>query len=442
MIDRVLEKEFVLARAEAVLDHLRDTSVAKELAVSEGEAGAEAPTLDEVRSAIAEAVRQERLVEAGVEAEQEPFIPTNAALSVLQTVIEERLREEYPDMLRAAPEPADAGGAAATESFIGPAGLLDDAKLLASIAKAVAQRLMRKRHGFVRADPPPSFQLDDDARIVLVGDWGMGNTPARAVSKLIEAELAGAGNRQTHVIHLGDVYYSGDKTEAQRHFLDPWPVKPGDAKRCSWCLNGNHDMYSGGHGYFETILRDDRFRHQRTADGRGISYFRLHNEHWQFLGLDTAWDQHLLTHHGRHGFLQDPQADWVLSCVRAAKGRTVLLTHHQFLSEHHTIEGNLKSKLRPVLQGAGGIDAWFWGHEHICMRFPGRADVRYAACTGHGSIPHRTGGAWSGPGGWEYDDGNRWRWCGYAVLDLQGARIGVRYVDQQGNEHHPESLPA
>ena len=46
-----------------------------------------------------------------------------------------------------------------------------------------------------------------------------------------------------------------------------WPVTAAQARAgvTSWSLNGNHDMYGGGFGYFETLLADPRFVTQRSA---------------------------------------------------------------------------------------------------------------------------------------------------------------------------------
>ena len=94
-------------------------------------------------------------------------------------------------------------------------------------------------------------------------------------------------DREQHVIHLGDVYYSGWPEEYEDHFLPNWPVAPGQEDRYgSRCLNANHDMFSGGH--FDHLLKDERFRRQRSAR-QPTSYFSLENDHWQILGLDSAW---------------------------------------------------------------------------------------------------------------------------------------------------------
>src|SRR2546425_213244 len=80
-----------------------------------------------------------------------------------------------------------------------------------------------------------------------------------------------------------------------------------DGKYFSWCINGNHDMYSGGQAYYDFLLADPRFARQ----GRS-SHFRLYNDNWQILALDTAWDE---------GDLTGDQAKWVSDSLRAAPQR-------------------------------------------------------------------------------------------------------------------------
>src|SRR5207237_885587 len=86
------------------------------------------------------------------------------------------------------------------------------------------------------------------------------------------------------------------REEYERHFLPYWPHAEGDRSLRSWALNGNHDMYSGGHGYFGFLLRDPRF-----AGQQGSSHFRLAGRWWQLLGLDTAYRDHDLAGCIGHG---------------------------------------------------------------------------------------------------------------------------------------------
>ena len=113
-------------------------------------------------------------------------------------------------------------------------------------------------------------------------------------------------------------------------------------------------MYSGGHGYFGTLLADARFARQ----GR-TSFFRLFNNHWQILGLDTAWDD---------DGLKDPQASWVASMVADNPQRTMIMTHRQLFSPYENGDGvkKLKTKIGGLLN-AGKIKAAIRGHEHRCI---------------------------------------------------------------------------
>jgi len=93
-------------------------------------------------------------------------------------------------------------------------------------------------------------------------DWGTGLTE----SDLVMARLT--THNPAYLIHLGDVYYAGTKKEERGpFFLAHWPTTP---EGRSFTLNSNHEMYSGGHGYFNVALADTRFKAQC-----GTSYFRV-----------------------------------------------------------------------------------------------------------------------------------------------------------------------
>lgn len=316
------------------------------------------------------------------------------------------------------------------------------------IPAALLERAGRGRFPFTQDREPPAVEMAEDALVVLVSDWATGASAALDVATAIRAELDEAGDREAHVVHLGDVYYSGTEWEARERLLKPWPVRPEEAgpKRRSWCVNGNHDMYSGGWGYYDEILRDPRFEHQQI-DGEPVSYFRVFNNHWQLLGLDTAWEDHLLTHQGHDGFLADPQADWIERCMEEDPRRgTVLMSHHQLFSRHGRVRGNLATKLARVMRDRT-IDAWFWGHEHRCMTFASVTHLSYAACIGHGAMPQPAGDTNAEEGEWEYDDarkdvdGDRWRLCGFAVLDFAGPELTARYVNERGETKLEEQVP-
>ncbi len=96
---------------------------------------------------------------------------------------------------------------------------------------------------------------DGEIRIALAGDWGTGTDEAAKVAAEIEAF------EPHYAIHLGDVYYVGDPVEVGANFLGvPTPAIPitspanGRKYEGSFSLNGNHEMYARGFGYFDLIL--------------------------------------------------------------------------------------------------------------------------------------------------------------------------------------------
>src|SRR5262249_24840634 len=138
-------------------------------------------------------------------------------------------------------------------------------------------------------NPAPPCTMANSARLIMLADWGTGVPRARKLGDSVRRYLEEAGDAGTeaHDIHLGEVYDSGWASEYDGHFLPFWPVRPDESEKYgSWSLNGNHDMYSGGHGYFDHLLADPRFRRQGQS-----SYFSLENDFWQILGLDTGYKE-------------------------------------------------------------------------------------------------------------------------------------------------------
>jgi 3',5'-cyclic AMP phosphodiesterase CpdA len=304
---------------------------------------------------------------------------------------------------------------------------------------AMGVRRFRKPHGFNNTPAEPT-KLSDSARLILVGDWGTGIPRAQKISTAMRifVEESVREKRDTHVMHLGDVYYSGWEYEYERRFLRYWPVKDAEADQVgSWCLNGNHDMYSGGYGYFDKLLNDRRFHRQGQA-----SFFRCYNQQWQVLGLDTAWDD--------NGF-KDPQADWVKHVLEQNSQKAILLTHHQFFSAYEPGPGVgkvLRAKLGSVLD-SGRAHVAFWGHEHRCVSYEPYQGVQYGRLIGHGGVPvymtHGAGDPFPKPSNDEYrgyfDKGlERWALFGFAVLDFDGPTIHVRYINENGETHKKETI--
>ena len=303
-------------------------------------------------------------------------------------------------------------------------------------------RLFRKRREFNDAPARP-VTFPARARMVVVGDWGSGVPRARAVGKQMRKEVAAAQTEgiATHVIHLGDVYYSGWDHEYKRRFLPYWPVLEAEAATIgSWCLNGNHDMYSGGHAYFGTALKDPRFAPWQSNDKGPSSFFSLMNPNWKILGLDSSWDD---------GGLKDPQSEWLGNELKSAGSRkTLLLSHHQFVSAYESGAKDLIAKVSPILQ-ATPVTAWIWGHEHRCMHYARNAEVAFGRCLGDGGVPvyqwHKEADPVKAPGTYEHrafikHGLEHWAKMGFAVLDFMDDRIEARYIDEDGVEYAKETI--
>ena len=168
----------------------------------------------------------------------------------------------------------------------------------------------------------------DTGRIAIIGDWGTNLYGAPVSAKSIE-RIGG----YEMLMHLGDVYYSGTKSEVKQRFLDPWPTAAGKVNRA---LNGNHEMYSGGFAYFEDILKEFK---------QPSSYFAVQNEHWLLVGLDTAHSEHTIDHQ---------QANWLNDVVQKAGSRKVILfSHHQPFSRLDEQGPDLQAALRRPVPSKG-----------------------------------------------------------------------------------------
>ena len=213
-------------------------------------------------------------------------------------------------------------------------------------------------------DPPPVPQtIPDNACIALFADWGTGLYGAPAITQCIEGL-----DRCDVVLHLGDTYYSGEDDEVRDRLIGNWPKRPnGTLNRA---LNGNHEMYSGGKGYFQAL---SSFFQQPA------SCFALQNANWILVCLDTAYED----------FDLDPkQVAWVNSIVAAAGNRQLILfSHHQPFSQLDSQGPNLQVKLADLLNRQR-IHAWFWGHEHRLVLYDAHSKWGFKGrCIGNGGFP-------------------------------------------------------
>ena len=204
---------------------------------------------------------------------------------------------------------------------------------------------------------------DHPVRIALAADWGTGTLEAEIVAENIKACFP------HYTLHLGDVYYMGDAAEVNENCLGMstknyagvhWPL----GSLGSFALMGNHEMYSGGHGFFQVFLKKlGLFNVDGTLkDPQGASYFCLETGHWLVLGLDTGY------HSGGMPFLAGIPGVNAIPCLNinarfdgrmlawlrqtmdslrgkgSSKKSVLILTHHQPMS---SIKRKVKKKLLP-----------------------------------------------------------------------------------------------
>jgi hypothetical protein len=265
--------------------------------------------------------------------------------------------------------------------------------------------------------------------IGLAADWGTGTDSAYRVGDLI------ASSDPDFTIHLGDVYYSGTGEEYAKYFLaqNAWP----QGKIATFALNANHEMYSGGEGYFDHVL---------AALKQETSYFCLENEHWRVLALDTGYYartfpllEFLLSGMVRlHSDIQRWLAEVVFANSNDRRP-VIVLGHHQWYSSYDTEYSRLGSNLSPYLDR---IVLWFWGHEHRLAAygpfgFDGKT-VR-ARCIGHGGTPielkeklKRTRPLLLTDRRKKTDlEGIPLGFCGFALLRFDGSQLAIEHRDEE-----------
>jgi hypothetical protein len=285
--------------------------------------------------------------------------------------------------------------------------------------------------------PGPVDIIPNTCRIAVLGDWGTGLYGAPHCAFSIEQD----GTADV-LLHLGDVYYIGTDDEIRTRFLSHWP-KVGRA--VTRCAIGNHEMFSGGTGYFSML----------PMFGQSGSYFAMQNDHWLLVGLDTAYSDHELA---------GDQITWLTDLLRhSGERKVVLFSHHQPFSLFSRPARRLLRQMSPFLE-ARRIFAWYWGHEHWCVIFEQHRQWRmYGRCVGHSGFPefrewpfaapdsptfvHRPGrGALTpsallldGPNNYIATHEKEYSPHGYVTLTFDGDQVEEEYYEPGGTLLHRET---
>lgn len=217
----------------------------------------------------------------------------------------------------------------------------------------------------------------------VIADWGTGMEDASwLLGRLLTQNV-------DLIIHLGDIYYSGTTNEVAENFMSL--ITNAGVTVPVYSLAGNHDMYSGGVGYYG-MLQQLR---------QPASYFCLRNAAWQILAMDTGYnDKDVFTVNTNLTSLQPAEAAWHLDKINDAGGRkTILLSHHQLFSPFGDGVGqdpvtknalvtntNLWNVFGAVLPK---MALWLWGHEHSCNLFQPYIGLACGRCVGASAVPER-----------------------------------------------------
>jgi hypothetical protein len=320
----------------------------------------------------------------------------------------------------------------------------------------------QKKHAFPPYTASPQEAMYDlrdengqeDVRVSVAGDWGTGTDEAEAVAKQME------GFNPHFTIHMGDVYYIGGLSEINENCLgiknpnnnyDPltWPIG-----NCgSFALNGNHEMYANGNGYFEVFLPRLGLRDAEGGMlGQQTSFFCLQNSHWRIIAIDTGYNSTgvpILSHIsflnripgiGGDCKLPDTLTKWLIEVVSPStdKRGLVILSHHQ---PYSAFEGAYQ-KPAQQLWGAGirRPVLWFWGHEHRLAGYDlyGEDDLKsFGRCVGHGGMPIKRAEPAHDPRPILYDHRlgtNGYGMNGHVNLAFSGPKLTTTYMDLKGNQ--------
>lgn len=237
------------------------------------------------------------------------------------------------------------------------------------------------------------IQIKDRSTLsmALVGDWGTGNYKENGGddSSSYKVMQAITQHKPDLNVHLGDVYYAGTKAtitggqgEEQTHFLNLWR----NGSLGSFSLNSNHEMNSGGTGYFDLLLKDPRFKLQQAPNHKPSSFFVIEFGNWAIIGLDTAYyAKDLLS---KDGALTDPAQRALLKKYGESNKKLFLISHHSGM----TYDGKTQKQLwKDVMSALGrSPDYWYWGHEHFGIVYSKESAAgthTRTRCSGHGAIP-------------------------------------------------------
>ncbi len=320
--------------------------------------------------------------------------------------------------------------------------------------------VLHKKHYFPPFTASPKHAVYDlldengaqNVKVSIAGDWGTGTGEAESVANCIKEFTP------HFTVHIGDVYYVGDPQSVNENCLgiknpnnnyDPvvWPI----GSEGSFALNGNHEMYANGGGYFDVLLPELGLCDANGKMlGQQTSFFCLQNQYWRIIAIDTGYNSvgvPILSHIpiindipgiGGNCKLRDELIGWLTNVVRPAEDNRglIIASHHQNYSAFQNRYEKPAQQLwdagirRPVL--------WFWGHEHRLAGYDlyGTCGLKsFGRCIGHGGMPVDRGLPAREPVPVFYDNRlakNSYGVNGFVNLTFTGPTLTAQYDDLDG----------
>lgn len=312
-----------------------------------------------------------------------------------------------------------------------------------------------RRHpysAYPKQDDSGVYRIPPVASFALLSDWASDTEESDKVGRLA------ARYEPDYSIHLGDVYFVGTQKEVAANFLIPeasWPWG-----RCgSLALSGNHEMYSNGRAFFETLLPKMWIEQSGIRVVQKAGFFCLENDYWRVIGLDTGYTSvrnpvmEILRPPDCR--LKDAQLHWLRDQVGLGNPEDrrglLFLSHHPPFSVFREAFPEPARQLVSLLGAAKRPAAWIWGHEHRLIVYSGQPLTGewpvHGRCIGHGGMPVELDEPADISPIVFRDDRIRTRlkrknlgYNGFAYLRLDGPEALIQYVDLDNTLVYQEVL--
>lgn len=241
------------------------------------------------------------------------------------------------------------------------------------------------------------FDSEDTVRVACMADFGAGTKEADYNAKAMMINFTA-----DWTWHLGDVYYVGTEAEIDSNIFGKppantkygvtWPM----GELGTFAVNGNHEMYSRGYGYFDYWMPQIGAKDEEGKQlGQETSYFMLENDYWRVVALDTGYETYGKIFENEDLTQNEAVIKWLTDVAKIGDPTDmrgiIFLSHHQYFSAYEEGFPQTAQQLSDILPG-NRTYLWLWGHEHRLSFYDlnNNDDIdmyAYGRCLGTGGFP-------------------------------------------------------